>query len=226
MEDIKTRLMFSPLFKGVAPDEIGKLIAQIDYQKRGYKKGELIAQRGDEYSSLMIVLTGAVNAEMLDKTGKIVKIEELKSGMPLAAAVLFSNKSKLPVNITTLIDTDILYLPKESLVFLMQKNNILMVNFMQMISNRATFLTERIWFLSFKTIREKLCHYFLENSNPESDRFKLTLTQQQIADYFGVTRPALARSLAQLEEEQIAKIENKEVIILNWQRLKEAISNN
>lgn len=225
MEDIKTRLMFSPLFKGVSPDEIGKLIAQVDYQKRRYLKGELIAQRGDDYQSLMIVLTGAVNAEMLDKTGKIVKIEELKSGMPLAAAVLFSNKSKLPVNITTLVDTDILYLPKESLVFLMQKNNALMVNFLQMISNRATFLTERIWFLSFKTIREKLCHYILENTNNEGNRFKLNMTQQQIADYFGVTRPALARSLAQLEEEQIAKIENKEVVVLDWQKLKAAVSN-
>lgn len=225
MEDIKTRLMFSPLFKGVSPDEIGKLIAQVDYQKRRYQKGELIAQRGDDYQSLMIVLTGAVNAEMLDKTGKIVKIEELKSGMPLAAAVLFSNKSKLPVNITTMVDTDILYLPKESLVFLMQKNNALMVNFLQMISNRATFLTERIWFLSFKTIREKLCHYILENADNESNRFKLNLTQQQIADYFGVTRPALARSLAQLEEEQIAKIENKEVVVLDWQKLKSAVSN-
>lgn len=225
MEDIKTRLMFSPLFRGVSPDEIGKLIALVDYQKRKYLKGELIAQRGDDYQSLMIVLTGAVNAEMLDKTGKIVKIEELKSGMPLAAAVLFSNKSKLPVNITTLVDTDILYLPKESLVFLMQKNNTLMVNFLQMISNRATFLTERIWFLSFKTIREKLCHYILENTNKESNRFKLNMTQQQIADYFGVTRPALARSLAQLEEEQIAKIENKEVVVLDWQKLKTAVSN-
>ncbi len=217
--------MFSPLFKGVSPDEIEELIAQVDYQKRRYQKGELIAQRGDHYQSLMIVLTGAVHGEMLDKTGKVVKIEELKSGMPLAAAVLFSNNPKLPVNITTLLDTDILFLPKESLVFLMQKNNILMVNFMRMISNRATFLTERIWFLSFKTIREKLCHYVLENSTPDSNRIKLKLTQQQIADYFGVTRPALARSLAQLEEEQIIKIENKEILVLNWQKLKEAISN-
>lgn len=225
MEDIKTRLMFSPLFKGVSPDEIGKLIAQVEHQKRSYQKGELIAQRGDDYQSLMIVLTGAVNAEMLDKTGKIVKIEELKSGMPLAAAVLFSNKSKLPVNITTMVDTDILYFPKESLVLLMQKNNALMVNFLQMISNRATFLTERIWFLSFKTIREKLCHYILENANNENNRFKLNLTQQQIADYFGVTRPALARSIAQLEEEQIAKIDNKEVVVIDWEKLKSAVSN-
>lgn len=224
MDAIHTRLMFCPLFKGVAPDEIGTLIAQVDYQKRRYNKGELIAQRGDDYQSLMIVLTGAVNAEMIDKTGKVIKIEELQSGMLLAAAVLFSNKPKLPVNITTLTETDILYLPKTSLVFLMQKSNPMLLNFLQMVSNRATFLTERIWFLSFKTIREKIAHYLIEQADRETDRFKMTLTQQQIADYFGVTRPALARSLAQLEEEQIIKIEHKELIILDRKKLMQSLS--
>jgi len=216
--------MFCPLFKGVAPDEIGALIAQVDYQKRKYGKGEMIAQRGDDYQSLMIVLTGAVNAEMIDKTGKIIKIEELRSGMLLAAAVLFSNKPKLPVNITTLVDTDILYLPKASLVFLLQKSNPMLLNFLQMVSNRATFLTERIWFLSFKTIREKIAHYLIDLADPETNRLKMTLTQQQIADYFGVTRPALARSLAQLEEEQVIRIEHKELVILDRKKLMESMS--
>ncbi len=224
MEDVKTRLMFSLLFKGIAPAEIGSLLAQVDYQKRKHLKGELIAQRGDDYPSLMIVLTGLVNAEMIDRNGKVIKIEELKSGMPLATAVVFSNNPKLPVNITAMIDTDILYLPKESLILLMQKSNVLMVNFMQMISNRATFLTERIWFISFKTIKEKLCHYILENINEDTLRCKMTLTQQQIADYFGVTRPALARSLAQLEEENIVKIENKEFVVIDIQKLKSGVS--
>ena len=224
MDAICTRLMFCPLFKGITPDEIGLLIAQVDYQKRKYGKGELIALRGDDYQSLMIILTGAVNAEMIDKAGKVIKIEEMKSGMLLAAAVLFSNNPKLPVNITTLTETDILYLPKTSLTCLMQKSNILLLNFLQMVSDRATFLTERIWFLSFKTIREKIAHYIIEQADPETGRFKMNLTQQQIADYFGVTRPALARSLAQLEEEKIIQIERKELIILDRTKLIRSLS--
>lgn len=219
MDAIHTRLMFCPLFKGVSPDEIGTLISQVDYQKRKYTKGELIAQRGDDYQSLMIILTGAVNAEMIDKSGKVIKIEELKSGMLLAAAVLFSDKPKLPVNITTMMETDILYLPKASLMYLMQKSNPMLLNFLQMVSNRANFLAERIWFLSFKTIREKIAHYLIEQANPETNRLKMNLTQQQMADYFGVTRPALARSLALLEDDQIIKIEHKELVILDRSKL-------
>lgn len=224
MEDVKTRLLFSSLFKGISPSEIETLIAHVDYQKRRHSKGELIAQRGDDYHTLMIVLTGAVNAEMIDPSGKVVKIEELKSGMPLATALIFSNKPKLPVNITAITDTDILYLPKESLILMMHKNNALMVNFLQMVSNRATFLTERIWFISFKTIKEKLCFYILENLNQQTMRCKMDLTQQQIADYFGVTRPALARSLAQLEQEGVVRIENKEFVVLDFQKLKIGVS--
>lgn len=220
MEDVKTRLMFSPLFKGISPDDIGSLISQVDYQKRTYPKGVLIAQRGDEYNTLLIILSGLINAEMIDRMGKVVQIEALNSGMALATAVIFSNNPKLPVNITTITDTEILYLPKKSLVALIQKSAVLNLNLLQMISNRATFLTERIWFLSFKTIREKLCHYILENINEDTWRCKMKLTQQQMADYFGVTRPALARSLAQLETEKIIKVEAKEIIVMDVKKLK------
>lgn len=219
MEAITTRLLFCPLFKGITPDEIEKLIREVETHKKKHNQGELLAQRGDLYESLMIVLNGAVIGEMMDSLGKVVKIEELKSGMPLATAVLYSQSPRLPVNITTLQETEILYIPKASFTIMMQKNNTLLINFLQLVSNRATFLTERIWFLSFKTIREKLAHFFLQKATQGSDRIKIELTQQEIADYFGVTRPALARSIAKLEEEGIIKMERKEVLILDRNKL-------
>ncbi len=39
----------------------------------------------------------------------------------------------------------------------MMKNNIILVNFLDMISNRSQFLSEKIKFLTFKTIKEQAC---------------------------------------------------------------------
>ena len=42
---------------------------------------------------------------------------------------------------------------------------------------------------------------------------QLTETQQDIADFFGVTRPSLARALAEMEQDGIISIDRMTVVI-------------
>ena len=49
----------------------------------------------------------------------------------------------------------------------------------------------------------------------------LTDTQQEIADSFGVTRPSLARALAEMEQEGIISIDRKVITICNIQLLRQ-----
>ncbi len=214
-------LLFCPLFKGISPNEIDVIMQSVESLTHRYSAGEIIAYRGDPYNSLMIIINGTAKGEMIDISGKVVKIEEMKTGMPLAIAFLFSNDNRLPVNISAVEETKILFLPKQSVIEIMQKNSLFLSNFLQLISNRAKFLSDRIWFLSFKTIREKLANYILEKAENDKTNIKFELTQQEIADYFGVTRPAFARSVAKLQEDNIIKIDKKTITIIDKEKLKQ-----
>ena len=92
-------------------------------------------------------------------------------------------------------------------------NDLLLVNFLDLISNRSQFLSEKIKFLSFKTIKGKLAHYILQHAGKESFFLTLEMTQNELADFFGVARPSVARALGELETEGYIEAKGKKIKI-------------
>jgi CRP-like cAMP-binding protein len=82
------QLAICPLFKGVTTGEIESLLSVVPYKTRKYKSGALIAQSGETVNSLMIVTSGTVKAEMVDDSGKVIKIEDIPAPGSLATAFI------------------------------------------------------------------------------------------------------------------------------------------
>ena len=82
-----------------------------------------------------------------------------------------------------------------------------------MISNRSQFLSEKIKFLNFKTIKGKLAHYILQKAGKDRLTVMLDMTQNDLADFFGVARPSVARALGDLEEEGYIEARGKNIKI-------------
>jgi len=98
-------------------------------------------------------------------------------------------------------------------------NDKILVNFLNMISNRSQFLSEKIKFLNFKTIKGKLAHYILQKAGKEKSSVLLDMTQNELADYFGVARPSVARALGDLEEEGYLEAKGKNIKIIDKEGL-------
>ena len=88
-------------------------------------------------------------------------------------------------------------------------------------SNRAQFLTERLKFLSTKTIKGKLAQYILARA--VGTDFTLNMSQTNLAEYFGVARPSLSRSLSEMVNDEIISLKGKNGKVLNLMKLKELI---
>ncbi len=205
----------SPVFKGLAPNTIETLLKSVPFRIKNVNEQQVIAQREDECVNLILVVHGSVRGEMLDYSGKILKVEDIYAPRPIAAAFLFGQNNRYPVDVISNEETTLLVIPKESVLKLFQQSELFLKNYLNAISNRAQFLSQRIWFLSFKTIKEKLAQYILNLSTKDSSRVLLPLTQKELAEYFGVTRPSLARALGELEKDQIIEAKGKEIVILN-----------
>jgi CRP-like cAMP-binding protein len=103
----------------------------------------------------------------------------------------------------------------------MMKNDMILVNFLNMISGRSQFLSEKIKFLNFKTIKGKLAQYILQRGDPPSNIFRLDRTQNDLADFFGVARPSVARALGELEKDGLIAADGKIITIINRNGLSE-----
>ena len=210
-----------PLFKGMRSDEIKTILSEVPHRIKKFNSGSLISQCGEQVKSLMVVINGVVKGEMVDYTGRVIKIEDIPAPRTLASAFMFGNKNRFPVNAISLTETEILIIDKFDFLILLKSNDRILVNFLDMISNRTQFLSEKIKFLNFKTIKGKLAHYILQRAGKEGAEIKLDRTQNDLADFFGVARPSVARAIGALEEEGYIIADRKNIQILDKKGLGE-----
>lgn len=214
-----------PVFRGLSEGESKRLLDEIHYQIKSYQKDEIVVLAGDEVKNLLIILSGSVRGEMIDYSGKTVKIEDIEAPKPLAAAFLFGKENRYPVTVTANNETRILAVPVPEFLKILQLNTTLLRNYLNSISSRAQFLSQKLHFLSFKTIKEKVAHFLLKEAGERFHSFELKNTQQQLADLFGVTRPSLARVLGDMQANELIKIERKTVTLLDKEALNQLLRN-
>jgi CRP-like cAMP-binding protein len=219
-EEIVSQIQKCPLFSGIEMNELSQLLDKTSARIRNYGKKDLIAQAGDEVHFLHILITGSVNAEMTDYSGKVIKIEDLHPPKPLAPAFLFGAQNRYPVNITALEDAELLSIPRDEFLKVMQLSEQVLRNFVNSVSSRGQFLSNKIKFLSFSSIREKLAQYFLELSKKTgSDDFILPLSQSQLAELFGVTRPSVGRAVSEMNQDGLIRTDGKRVFLMDKAKL-------
>jgi len=223
-EEIITILATCPLFSGLNEDELETLISGSSCRLRNYSRGDLIAQAGDEVFFLHIMIRGSVKGEMNDFSGKVIKIEDIFPPRPLAPAFLFGNQNRYPVNITASDDVMILSVPRESFLKMMQTNVQVLKNFVNNVSSRGQFLSNKIKFLSFSSIKGKLAQYLLDLSEKSgSDRFIMPLSQSRLAELFGVARPSIGRAISEMNHDGIIQTDGKQVVLLKKTKLTELL---
>ena len=203
----------APLFKGLSPSEIETILSKVIYKVKKFQAGSMISQSGEQVNSLMVVISGIVKGEMVDYAGRVIKIEDIPAPGALASAFMFGNHNRFPVNVIAVSDGELLLIEKSDFLNLLKKNDLLLVNFLDMISNRSQFLSEKIKFLNFKTIKGKLAHFILQNAGKESFSVTLGMTQNELADFFGVARPSVARALGEMETEGYIEAKGKKIKI-------------
>ena len=214
-----------PVFQGIHENDIEELLGKIHYQIKNFKKGEIVAISGETVQNLYILLSGSVKGEMIDYSGRTIKIEDVEAPKPLASAFLFGKENKFPVTVTAHVDLKILAVPVSEFLKILQLNTQVLKNYLNSISTRTQFLSQKLHFLNFKTIREKVAHFLLAHAGDQFHSIELKNTQQQLADLFGVTRPSLARVFSEMQKEGLIKIERKTVTLLNKLQLNKLLQN-
>lgn len=202
-------------FKGHDIKEINDILDSIPHRLKKYRAGSFIAQSGELVEKLIVVTTGIVKGEMTDYAGRVIKIEDIPAPGTLASAFIFGNRNWFPVNVIAVTDAELLIIDKMDFLKLMMTDSKVLVNFLDMISDRSQFLSEKIKFLNFKTIKGKLAHYILQKAGEEGTEVRLGTTQNDLADFFGVTRPSVARALGELKNEGYLQVKGKLIKILD-----------
>ena len=219
----KEDLASCPICSKIQIDDQEQFLLDLKYTVKGYAKNDLIVRQGDICDSLYMLTLGSVKTEMITENGNILGIEIIKAPRPLAPAFLFSDNNHFPVDVTALEEVEIMRIPKEEIMRLMMTNPDFMKQILTHNSNRTQFLTNRLQMLSIKTIKGKVAHFLIEQEAVSQKSFAISRNQTELADFFGIARPSLARSLSEMVQDGIISINKKEYTILDMKKLRELL---
>ncbi|HBT84618.1 MAG: Crp/Fnr family transcriptional regulator [Fermentimonas sp.] len=216
-------LSICPLFVGLTKSEIDEILSRSVSEVLEVEKGQHVVRQGDTIHSLYILTDGLVRTEMVTKDGNVVEIEFIEPIRPLAPAFLVATESRYPVDVITMQKTLFYIIPKTLWLKEMMMNEQLLTNFMKLNSNMTVFLSKKVQMMSIKTLKGKLSLYILENTTPQNNTFTLKRTQSQLAEYFGVQRPSLARTLGDMMREELITLYKRELKVLDRGKLESMI---
>lgn len=212
-----------PLFTGMTPNEIQTLTDGCVSEIRRLDKGVHVVRQGDSINHMYLLVSGLVRTEMITKEGNVLEIEFIEPIRPLAPAFIYANHNKFPVDVITLEKSVFYIIEKSVWLAEMMQNETLLTNFLKLNSNMTVFLSNKVQMMSIKSLKGKIALYILENISSGKDTFTMKRTQTQLAEYFGVQRPSLARSLGEIINEGIIAMDKKVVKVLDRRRLETLI---
>jgi cAMP-binding proteins - catabolite gene activator and regulatory subunit of cAMP-dependent protein kinases len=196
----------------VPEDKRDAFLSDVRFSIRKYEKGDVIVTQGSRYESLYILIKGEIVTEMADEKGDFMKIEQIKAPNPLATGFLFSTDNRSPVSAICRVPCMLVAIPKDNVYFLMRKYEEFMMAFLAYISNKVSFLSEKLRLVSLRTIRAKLAYYLLKESAGKST-FQLKTSKEGIARLFSVSRPALVKVMMEMAAEGIIEVDRREIKI-------------
>lgn len=214
-------LFFCTICREKSLEQIAKIKCTIDHTVKKFKRGELIASQGDKVSHLYMLTKGKVKTEIISDSGLTVSVEEISAPYPLAAAFVFADDNRFPVEVIALEDCEIILISKSSIEKQMAECPGFLRGFMAFIANRVQFLSERLKIFSQKGIKAKIAYYILQRDKNGS--FELGRTMVSLAEYFGVERPSLSRAIIEMVKDGIIEYENGKGKILKYNEIKELL---
>ena len=152
----------------------------------------------------------------------LVKVEEIIAPRAFATPHLFGENNILPATFTVSKDSILLMATRTSVFKLISSVPQLLHSFLCVTGNCNECTVTRLRILSYKNLRSRFVYYLMEHRTSAGIAL-LEHNQVQLADYLGVTRPALSKEINKMIKEGLISVDKREVTLLNMQGLKEYI---
>ena len=211
------------LFNIFSPDEISYLFKDGYYNIKSYNKKTIIYLQNETCNTIDILLDGEVAIQKIDENGDILTITTFGSGDIMGGSLAFSNNNEYPMTIIAISKSTLLHIEKELILNLCQNNRKFLTRFLESLSGKNLILTDKIRFISMKSIRDKIVEFLTYEYHIQGNTtIKLNISKKELAERFGVQRPSLFRELKKMKEQNLIDYDSKHIIILDKSIFKKA----
>jgi CRP/FNR family transcriptional regulator len=191
-----------------------------------YLKGENIFKQGAFAPYVIYIVSGLVKVYLQTGYDKQISISISRSGEFLAFSSIFGENIHT-YSTQAVTDAEICMIEKESLKDALLKNPEFALQITSKNYRNERHLLEIIKNLSYKQMRGKLASALLYLSQEEflEENIFEYLSRQDIADFASVSTESAIKFLKEFEKEEILKLNGKDILILNTEKLEQMSKN-
>jgi CRP/FNR family transcriptional regulator len=224
MIDIIKQLQDLPLFKGLSAENLKLLASQALHRK--FKQGDLLIGEEDPIRAFYVVTSGQLKLYKSSSEGREQTLSLLRPGDPFGLCTAFATES-FPANAMAIEESAVLIIPGELMENVAKKEPVLLLNIIQILSQRLKESMTLIESLSLKEIPARLSAFLLHALSGEAgenkNKLELTISHRELSKIIGATPEALSRSFKKLSNDKILTVNGREITILNRKALKELV---
>lgn len=207
-----------PLFRGISDDFKKELFEKLDYTVFLIKKGDIVIEQGTQCNHLHILLAGNLEVNIIDASGNKVKVENIVAPRSFGTPHLFNDNNIFPATFTVVEDGILLKATRDSVFKQISSQPEMLKNFLRLTGNCNACTVSRLKILSYKGIRSRFISYLFEHRRGDNLSV-MNHNQTQLAEYIGVTRPALANEMKKMTDEGLIRINGRNAELLSIQLL-------
>lgn len=210
------------LFKGVSAESL-KLLASRATQKI-FKPNELVIGETDPIRAFYVVVSGKLKLYKSSSEGKEQTLYLLGPGDPFGLCTAFATDS-FPASAMSISESTVMIIPGELIETIAKKEPPLLLNIIQILSQRLKDSMTLIESLALKEIPGRLSSFLLhalaKDTIEKKHKLELTISQRELSKILGATPEALSRTLRKMSNDEILSVEGRMITILNRKAIEE-----
>lgn len=190
------------LFKGLDRAAVEKLLSSTDAKVKQFERGEVVLHQGDRVRSLAIVLSGRLNVIQVTRDGAEVIDYTVKVGGVVGVSYVLQRSEPFPRRIEAAESSEVAFLDIAKLREAIKSSSYagLRENLVRTLVGLVSECQKKLSVVGCWEIGDKVMTY-LEGLAGETGKREVKIpfrTSAEFAQYIGVNRCALSRSLSQL----------------------------
>lgn len=200
------------LFEGNTEEEIRSMLTCMGARREIYEKGSYIFREGEKIREMGILLWGKVQIVKEDFWGNRTILAQLGIGELFGETYAYVENVGMEVSVWTVERTEVLFLDCRKILQVCPSScrfhHQILKNLLHIMAKKNLLLSEKIDYLSRRTIREKILAFLSgQAKRVGSSTFDIPFNRQEMADFLGVDRSALSKELGKLKRESILTFE-------------------
>ena len=214
-------LLQLPLFQGLAKNDFTSILDKVKIHFLKRKAGDTVALGGEDCRELVSLLNGSLVSKTSDRDELYTFYEAINAPFLIEPYSLFGWSTKYVSTYMALTACNLVTIEKAYLLSELNNYEIIRLNYLNILSNRAQNLHDRLWTNLPESLHDRIVEFILLHSYVPGGEKRLKIKMDDLAKLLSSTRIRVSKALNEMQDKHWLTLHRGEIRIPDISLLKE-----